>query len=149
MNATSRRRSLVGVPLVRPIQAADLMLASAYPRPFDDLDWLFELKTDGLRCLISKDANRVQLLSRLGNPLTQAFPEVVAGAAALRGGLVLDAELSVDDARGYARFDRLQARARMSNPGRVRAAAAHEPARLYLFDILAVDGRDVRGLALV
>jgi bifunctional non-homologous end joining protein LigD len=120
------------------------MHACPYPTPFDDDEWLYELKVDGYRCL----ADGPRLMSRNGKPYN-AFPEVSASVAKLHGDLALDSELSVDDEHGFPRFDRLQARARMSDPRRVRAAAEAEPARLYVFDILAYNGRDLRGLTLL
>jgi bifunctional non-homologous end joining protein LigD len=62
---------------------------------------------------------------------------------------VLDAELAIDDARGHQLFDVLGRRARMSIPQRITDAARRYPARLYVFDLLALDGRDVRDLPLL
>jgi bifunctional non-homologous end joining protein LigD len=125
------------------------MHATSCRQPFDDANWLFENKIDGFRCMTGKAGNEVKLLSRKGNPFNQAFPEVAAAVLALRRDVVMDAELTVDNARGYQLFDTLQRRPRMSVPYRVRAAANENPARLYIFDLLALDGRDVRGLPLL
>jgi transposase-like protein len=43
-----------GVPLARPIEHTDLMLASIRKSPFSDPAWLFELKYDGFRALVRK-----------------------------------------------------------------------------------------------
>jgi bifunctional non-homologous end joining protein LigD len=144
-----RPRRPPGIPLERPIVPSDLMHATSCRQPFDDENWLFELKIDGFRCMTGKAGNEVKLLSRQGNPFNQAFPEVAAAVSALRHDVVMDAELTVDDARGHQLFDTLQRRSRMSVPYRVRAAANEYPARLYIFDLLALDGRDVRGLPLL
>jgi bifunctional non-homologous end joining protein LigD len=148
MNAARPRRP-PGVPLERPIMASDLMQATSRRHPFDDASWLYEIKYDGYRCLARNSAGDVQLLSREGNTFAPAFPEIAAAVSGLRRDVVIDTELTVDDKRGHQLFERLQRRARMSVPHRVRSTAIEFPARLYLFDLLALDGQDVRGLPLL
>jgi bifunctional non-homologous end joining protein LigD len=149
MNAATPRRRTLGVPLERPIEPADLMHATSRRYPFDDENWLYEIKFDGYRCLARKDAGEVRLLSREGNAFTPAFPEIANAVSGVRGDVVMDCELTVDDKRGHQLFEDLQRRSRMSVPHRVRAAATERPARLYVFDLLAFDSRDVRGLPLL
>jgi bifunctional non-homologous end joining protein LigD len=138
-----------GIPLLRAIGATDLMLATRYRAPFSAPGWLYELKYDGFRCLIRKSGDCVELVSRNGNPFNASFPDVAAAVADISGDFVWDAELTVDDTGGHSSFDRLQKRAKTSIGSRVRAAALAHPARLYVFDILAVGNRDLRGLPLL
>jgi bifunctional non-homologous end joining protein LigD len=138
-----------GVPLARPIEHTELMLAFIRKTPFSDDAWLYELKYDGYRALVRKTGERVELISRNGNCLNGSFPDIVSALAAVPGSFVCDAELTVDDANGRSSFERLQIRARTSVSANVRAAASKHPARLYLFDMLATGKRDIRGLPLV
>lgn len=124
------------------------MLATLHPRPFSDPDWLFELKYDGFRCLIVKDGEDVKLWSRNGNLFNGSFPEIVMAISKVPGDFVWDAELTVDDDTGRSSFERLRQRAVTKTPKNVRAAAKSDPARLYVFDALAIDGEDIRGLPL-
>lgn len=140
--------TLPGVPLLRPVEASDLMLATLHREPFSGEGWLFELKYDGYRCMVRKTGESVELVSRNGNPLNRSFPEVVAALAELPGDFVLDAELTVDLPTGHSSFERLRRRAVTSVQSRVRAAMIEHPARLYLFDMMASNGRDLRGLPL-
>jgi bifunctional non-homologous end joining protein LigD len=130
------------------MDASDLMLATLYPRPFSDPDWLFELKYDGFRCLVVKEGEQVKLLSRNGNLFNGSFPEVVQAVESAPGDFVWDAELTVDDDTGRSSFERLRQRAVTKTPKNVRAAAKSDPARLYVFDALSIDGADIRGLPL-
>jgi bifunctional non-homologous end joining protein LigD len=130
------------------MDASDLMLATLHRRPFSDAEWLFEIKYDGFRCLILKAGDRVDLLSRNGNLFNGSFPEVVAAASSIPGDFAWDAELTVDDAAGRPSFERLQRRAVTRTAKNVKAAARSDPARLYVFDALSVDGEDLRGLPL-
>jgi bifunctional non-homologous end joining protein LigD len=130
------------------LDASALMLATLHGRPFSDPDWLFELKYDGFRCLIVKAGEDVKLWSRNGNLFNGSFPDVVAAVSAVPGDFVWDAELTVDDETGRSDFDRLRQRAVTKTPKNVRAAAKADPARLYVFDALSIDGADIRGLPL-
>jgi bifunctional non-homologous end joining protein LigD len=124
------------------------MLATLHPRPFSDPDWLFELKYDGFRCLVRKAGDTVHLISRNGNFFNGSFPDIVIAISAVPGDFVWDAELTVDDDTGRSSFDRLRQRAVTKTPKNVRAAAKSDPARLYIFDALSIDGADIRGLPL-
>lgn len=133
---------------MRPIEPSDLMLATLYNRPFSDPEWLFEIKYDGFRCLVRKAGGRVDLLSRNGNSFNGSFPDVVSAISGIFGDFTFDAELTVDDAGGRPSFERLQRRAVTRTAKRVPAASGINPARLYLFDALSIDGEDLRALPL-
>jgi bifunctional non-homologous end joining protein LigD len=148
MRGQSSRSRGLGV-RVTVIDASDLMLATLHGRPFYDPDWLFELKYDGFRCLIVKAGERVELWSRNGNLFNGSFPEVLHAVEAVPGDFVWDAELTVDDDAGRSSFDRLRQRAVTKTPMNVRAAAKANPARLYIFDALSIDGADIRSLPLI
>ncbi len=132
------------------IDDADLMLAERREKPFSDPGWVFELKYDGYRLLAGKDADDVRLLTRNRNDATATFPEV---AAALRRlpfeHAILDGEVVVHDENGLPSFQRLQQRGRLSNPHQIATRAIELPAILYTFDLLALEGRDLRRLPLV
>ena len=145
----SVRTKQPGVPLVQPIEARDLMLATLRRAPFSLDGWIFEWKYDGFRCLVTKRQGAVSLTSRPGNSLNRAFPEIVDEVAKVPGDFTWDAELTVDKATGHSDFERLRSRSVTSIPSRVLAASIASPARLYLFDILTLGNRDLRGLPLI
>ena len=90
---------------LRPMQAAS---AEA---PFSSADYLFEVKWDGLRCLLFRDPNgRVHLLDRGMNDLTDVVPEVTAAGARVPPGSVIDGELVATDADGRPDYPRLRQR---------------------------------------
>src|SRR6202521_3917095 len=92
---------------VRPMQAAS---AEA---PFSSPDYLFEVKWDGLRCLVFRDpGGRVHLHDRGLNDLTASVPEVVSAAARVPRGSVIDGELVATDPDRRPDFTRLRPRAR-------------------------------------
>jgi bifunctional non-homologous end joining protein LigD len=105
--------------------------------PFSDPDWVFERKLDGVRCLAHRDGGPVRLLSRTDRDMTGQFPELAAALDAEPvNDFVVDGEI-VAFRDGIPSFQRLQRR------GREKVAVF-----LYLFDLLRLDGEDVRGLPL-
>jgi len=55
------------------------MLATLVENPFDDPDWLFEMKLDGVRALVIRESDDVRIMSRNQKPFGRRFPEVVEG----------------------------------------------------------------------
>jgi bifunctional non-homologous end joining protein LigD len=103
-------------------------------------EWSYEVKLDGYRALIIKDAERVQLRSRTGKDLTRTYPRVVTAASGLRAThAVVDGEIVAVDTSGRPSFQALQHR------------AAHRGHMIvfYAFDLLHKDGADLTQLPLV
>ena len=109
---------------------------------------LYEPKWDGFRCLLFRDGDQVELASRNTKPLTRYFPEVVDAvrAGTLPDRCVLDGELIVAIGDRLD-FDRLQDRIHPAD-SRVRMLAETTPAAYVAFDVLALDGDDLRDSAL-
>jgi bifunctional non-homologous end joining protein LigD len=115
------------------------MKAVLWDEPFSDPGWIFERKLDGVRCLAHRyDGGAVQLVSRTDRSMNGDYPELVRALEAEPcGDLVVDGEVVAFDRRGVTSFSRLQRR------HRERVAVS-----FYLFDVLRLDGRDVRDLPL-
>jgi bifunctional non-homologous end joining protein LigD len=84
------------------------MLASPWPGRFDDGQWVFELKWDGVRCIAGTGTDTVSIRSRRGNDMSQYYPELTG--LDLPTGLVLDGEIVALDEKGRPSFERLQGR---------------------------------------
>ena len=99
--------------------------------PFDDDDWLFELKYDGFRALAIIERGRAQLISRNGHPfasfsaLAESISDSLPNARA-----VIDGEICSLDKRGRPQFKNLLFR--RGNPC------------FFAFDLLTCDGKDLR-----
>ncbi len=137
--------------VVRDVSARDvkLMLASNQKEPFSRKDWLFEIKYDGYRLLAERSGREAFLRSRKGHDLTATFPEI---ARAVRGlpyeGLLLDGEVVVNDADGKPSFSQLQRRGRILNKADALRASVELPSLYYVFDLLGIEGYDLRALPL-
>jgi len=126
------------------------MLAEPTEDAFTRDGWIFELKLDGYRLIAAKAHGDALLLSRNGNDYTEVFPEVARAIKALPvEECIIDGEVVVLDAEGRPSFSKLQKRGMLSAPFEVRRAAVELPATLFTFDLLALEGLDLRGLPLV
>jgi DNA ligase D-like protein (predicted ligase) len=126
-----------------------LMLCTLVADPFDDADWIFEPKLDGLRVLCRFDGKRVTLISRNDKPQDFQFPDVVeALRKALSKPALLDGEIVCLDERGQSSFRALQQRFHLTDAGVVAERMKRFPAYLYVFDLLYYDRFDARPLPL-
>jgi len=124
-----------------------LMLATLTDRRDFGEDWLLERKFDGERCVARKDGGEVRLESRTAKDLTGTYPEVRSALARQRHReLVLDGEVVVFDGEQTS-FSRLQQRLGVTNPSAERVAA--NPVVYCVFDLLELDGDDLRDLPLL
>ena len=115
-------------------------------REFGD-DWLLERKFDGERCLGRKDGGVVRLESRTGKDLSGTYPEVRAALVAQRANdLRLDGEVVAFEG-DQTSFARLQRRLGVGSPSAQLVAAF--PVVYCVFDLLELDGKDLRGRPLV
>lgn len=149
--AVSAELHRLGAP-ERAVRARDVKVMLAVPRerPFSQAGWVFEVKYDGYRLVAGKEGEQVVLLSRNGNDLSGAFPEIARAVRALPfERLVLDGEVVVHDESGLPSFERLQRRGRLTRRPAIERAAVELPATLYVIDLLGFAGYDVRPLALV
>lgn len=114
------------------------MKAVLSDEPFSDPAWIFERKLDGVRCIAHRDGSGVRLLSRTDRDMSVQYSEV---SEALRADpcpdFVVDGEVVALDRRGITSFSRLQRR------GKERVAIY-----LYVFDLLRLEGVDLRDLPL-
>ena len=105
-------------------------------------DWLAEWKWDGIRGQIVRRAGQCALWSRGEEIITERFPEIVAAAAALPDGTVLDGEVLAWRGDRVLPFAHLQQRIGRS---KLTAKILQDiPARFVAYDVLEVQGEDWR-----
>jgi bifunctional non-homologous end joining protein LigD len=123
-----------------------LMLAEIARKPFSAPGWIYEIKYDGYRALGTRaDATRSGIRSRGGEDMTGVFPEISRALATLPyHGLVLDGELVVLNDEGHPDFHALQRRGQMRRRIDVEQGARENPVTYFVFDLLAIEGFDLR-----
>ena len=125
------------------------MLATSVEKPFDDPEWLFEIKWDGYRAVSFLQEGKVRLVSRNQNELTGEFPELHELSKLITAkNAVLDGEVVALDEQGRASFSLMQQRTGIRKGGRRVGARRELQIVYYIFDLLYLDGFDVRRVAL-
>ena len=105
-------------------------------------DWAYEPKWDGFRCVGWADGSDRRLDSRNTKPLLRYFPELTGALEQLPPGTVIDGEVVVVRS-GKTDFDALQQRIHPAE-SRITRLSHETPAELVAFDLLAIDGEDLR-----
>ncbi len=105
-------------------------------------DWLVEWKYDGIRAQVVKRAGAVWVWSRGEELMTDRFPEIVALAAALPDGTVLDGEIVVSKGARPAPFNLLQQR--IGRKTLNKKVLADAPVVFIAYDLLEWQGEDQR-----
>jgi bifunctional non-homologous end joining protein LigD len=119
------------------------MLATPWRSPFTDPAWLFEVKWDGVRAILTSDGGSLTLRSRRGRDIGGVYPEV--SGLPLSGACVLDGEIVAFDETGRPSFAALQRRMNTTGRMRVAEAARTTPVTYIVFDLL-FDGEDITNL---
>jgi bifunctional non-homologous end joining protein LigD len=125
------------------------MLAESVEKPFDGVEWLFEIKWDGYRAIAFIADGKVRLVSRNQNDLTPRYPELVDLPRFVKAKTaILDGEVVALDEDGKASFSLMQQRTGFRPGGKRAAASADVPVLYYAFDLLYLDGYDWRRVPL-
>ena len=124
-----RERTHLGLGIIEPC------LPSPAKAPPPGPGWLHEIKHDGFRIMARLDSAGVRLITRNGNDFTRRFPLAASAVAALPvRSCLIDGEAIVTDDNGLAVFEL------------IRRARHGAQAVLCAFDLLALDGADLRRL---
>jgi DNA ligase 1 len=137
-----------GAETIDPLLPFPFMLANALDRPFAELgdpsEWLLEWKWDGIRAQVIRRDGRGSLWSRGEEMIAGTFPDLMQAVAMLPSGTVLDGEILAwnEQTLSPLPFSALQKRLNRKN---VELTFWPDvPLVLMIFDVLELDGRDVR-----
>ena len=125
-----------------PFFKTGVQLARLVSTPPEGENWLYELKYDGYRILAYLEGDGVRLVTRNGNDDTDRFQEVADSLLDWAAGraMVLDGEMAVTDAQGRTDFQALQSYLKKPEGKNLT---------YIVFDLLALDGTDLRGRPLI
>lgn len=136
------------------IQAPDLMLAQAATSAPEMVianaqasgSWVAELKVDGIRAVATIDGDNVTLHNRRHIDISHRYPDVVGALGGLGINAVLDGEIAVMR-DGRVDFGAAHRRDAQSNARSAAALARTLPATFIAFDVLWLNGIDMRDLS--
>ena len=116
------------------------MLAKLVDKPFNDKNWLFEIKWDGFRALAIIRKGKVKLISRNNKSLNDRFPSIVSTLEEdIKEDVIFDGEVVAVDSEGHVSFSLMQLHKKVPK------------SRLfyYVFDLLYYAGQDLRDWPLI
>jgi ATP-dependent DNA ligase len=107
-------------------------------RPPSGPNWIHEIKHDGYRLMVRKEGERVRCFTRGGHDWADRFPAIADAASRIKAAsFLIDGEAVIANEDGTPDFHALRSKRR-----------GHE-AVLYAFDLIALDGDDLRDLPLI
>ncbi|HET6447763.1 MAG TPA: DNA ligase D [Conexibacter sp.] len=123
------------------------MLARLSTLPRDEANWSFEVKWDGVRALAHSRPGHLSFITRNGNDVAAAYPELRPLNRALGShAAILDGEIVAFDEDGKPSFQALQPRIHLRGASVVRRQAAENPVTYAIFDLLWLDGHSLMDL---
>jgi bifunctional non-homologous end joining protein LigD len=112
-------------------------------------EWLYEIKWDGVRALCYLDNGQLRMVTRNGNRMDRQYPELSILPHRMNARrAILDGEIAALDSKGIPSFEKLQQRIMVADAAAIALLTRHHPVVLFLFDLLYVDGYDLRGAPL-
>ncbi|MEO6405609.1 MAG: DNA ligase D [Ferruginibacter sp.] len=115
------------------------MLAKETDKPFDNEEWIYEIKWDGYRAISEINNNAVKLYSRNGNDFSGKFPLIINDLKKIKHDAVLDGEIVVLNEEGFPDFQKIQD----------YESNTHFPLIYNVFDLLSLDGNDLYHIPLI
>ena len=114
-------------------------LAFLVDQPPEGQHWIHEIKHDGYRCQVLLERGGARVFTRSGYDWSDRYPSIVRAAAKLRcQSAIIDGEAIVQDGNGASDFEALSSAMRRQPHSII----------LYAFDIMHLDGKDLRQQAL-
>ena len=125
------------------------MLIKEQLEPFNDPDFVFELKLDGLRCLAYLDPKQgTDIRNKRDMPLLSLYPELQDIHKCVSKRCVLDGELVLFE-NGVPNFQKMQKRSIMKDKFKIKITSSRAPVSFVVFDILAVEDKNIMNLPLI
>lgn len=141
--ATVTDRNVEKAPLIKGDVSKKIsykpMLAKLSAEIFDNENWVYEKKLDGYRAL-AYTGDDVKLISRNGIDFSHKYTEILTALKKLNVEAVIDGEIVAEDDSGRSDFQNLQ---------NLASKRKHVNLKYYVFDLLALNGHDIRALELV
>jgi bifunctional non-homologous end joining protein LigD len=125
------------------------MMAMSVTKAPEGSRWMYEIKWDGIRAICFIENGHVRMISRNGNSYDRQFPELSVMPNFVQAGTaIIDGEIAVLDSKGRATFAAIQPRIHQTDPNSIAHLARRTPAVFFGFDLLYLDGYDLRGARL-
>jgi len=126
------------------------MLAYLTDKAFNNKQWVFEIKWDGVRAIVFSEDDKIKLQSRSANDITSKYPEIVNSAreSLMRSkSAIIDGEIVVLDENGIPNFQAHQRRMNVASKREIMVLSAEVPCTFYAFDVLYQENKNLKKLS--
>lgn len=123
------------------------MLLKEVNKPFNDKDYIFEIKFDGIRAIIYANKKSVKIYSRNGKDITHLYPELQSIKNLVNKNTIFDGEIVLFD-NGFPSFEKLLKRNNVKNLSKIKYYQDNNPVTYMCFDIIH-EGKDLINLTLM
>lgn len=113
------------------------MLLGEEKQPFDDPDYIYELKLDGIRCIAYLEKGKVTLRNKRNKDITTLYPELAHMYKCAKKRCILDGEL-VAFTGSKPDFYAVQRRSLMTDGFKIGIASRQNAVQFVAYDILYV-----------
>jgi bifunctional non-homologous end joining protein LigD len=153
--ATSKKTTKLDLATIKGARKAEMpaalepMLASLVDKAPRGEEWLYEIKWDGIRAIVYLEREEVRITTRSGLRCERQYPELAVMPHQVSAQqAILDGEIAVLDEKGVSRFHLIQPRIANADPNSIAHLARSTPVVYFAFDLLYLDGYDLRGVSL-
>lgn len=114
------------------------MLLKEVSKPFNDKNYLYELKFDGIRAIVKVNKKCIKIVNRHNKDITHLFPELASIKDIVKNNCIFDGEIVAME-EGYPSFLKLQHRIHLKDKPKIKYQSIHNPIVFIAFDILYKD----------
>ena len=125
------------------------MLLNSASSPFDDKNYIFELKLDGIRCIAYLDKDKTILRNKRNKDVTEIYPELKNIHKFVKHRCILDGELVALNNDGTPNFFALQKRSLMTDKFKIELESEKNKVNFVAYDILYLKNKDLTTLPLI
>lgn len=125
------------------------MLLKNGGKPFDDKNYIFEIKFDGIRCIAFCDKNKTVLQNRRSKIINKQFPELDSIHTQCTEKCILDGEIICLNEKEVPDFNLLQKRILLKSKSSIQRQSKLIPVLYVVFDILYCKNKDLTHLPLI
>lgn len=111
------------------------MLLTEKNKPFNNQNYIFEPKFDGIRALIYANKNQIKILSRNKNDISNLFPELIKIKNNITKNVIFDGEIIIMD-ENHPSFEKISKRLHLKSKKNILKSSKENPAVYICFDIL-------------
>ncbi len=123
------------------------MLLKQIKKPFNDKDFIYELKFDGHRALIFVNNKNILVQSRNGKDITFLYPELESIKKIVNKNVIFDGEI-ICESDGKPSFKKIQTRSHLKDKNKIKKEMINNPVKFIVFDIL-YENKDLTNLNLL